>query len=207
MQRSTLFALLTIAILVAAPMQAQRAGGAFHGGGAPMPGGNGPGFGGGPGFPNRSFPRHPGHSRFRNYGSGYAYGYYPYWDDEPFEFYPDQEPAVNVASPPVLVFESRDCRQPAPVPEPPKLIEVPQTKEADARSKPELPTLFIFANGERLEARRYMLTADSLQVETGRQQRTILIGEVDLDATIAANRQRGIDLQIPTDRNHILLGF
>jgi hypothetical protein len=207
MQRTTSFALLMIAILVAAPMQAQRAGGAFHGGGAPMPGGNRPGFGSRPGFPNGYVPRHPGYSRFRNYGSGYAYGYYPYWDEEPFESYPEPEPTENVASPPVLVFESRDCRPPAPVPEPPKLIEVPQTKEADATSKPEPPTLFVFANGERLEARRYMLTADSLQVETGRQQRTISIGKLDLDATIAANRERGIDLQIPTDSNHIFLGF
>ena len=202
-----LFALLTVAILVAAPMRAQRVGGAFHGGGTPMPGGNGPGFGGRPGFPNSSFSHHPGHSRFSNNGSGYAPWDYPYWDEEPFESYPDPEPPENVTSPPVLVLESRDCRAPAPVPQPPKLIEVPQTREAGATPKPEPPTLFIFANGERLEARVYILTADSLHVEIGRQRRTILIGEVDLDATIAANRERGIDLQIPTDRNQIFLSF
>jgi len=116
-----LFALLTIAIMVAAPMQAQRAGGAFHGGGAPKPGGNGPGFGGRPGFPNGSFSHHPGYSRFRNYGSGYAPGYDPHWDEEPFESYPEPEPEENVTFPPVLVLESRDCRPPAPVPDPPKL--------------------------------------------------------------------------------------
>jgi hypothetical protein len=65
--------------------------------------------------------------------------------------------------------------------------------------------IFIYPNF--ILAKDNMLTADSLHVEIGRQQRTILIGEVDLDATIAANRERGIDLQIPTDRNHILLGF
>jgi hypothetical protein len=205
MQRPVLFALLTIAILVAASMQAQRAGGAFHGGGAPVPGGHGPGFGSRPGFPNGFVPPHPGYPRFRNYGSVFVPWYYPYWEEEPSESYP--EPAENVTSPPVLVLESRDCRAPAPVPEPPKLIEVPQTKEAAATSKPEPPTLFIFANGERLETRRYMLTTDSLHVEIGRQQRTILIDEVDLDATVAANRERGIDLQIPTDGNHIFLGF
>ena len=182
-----LFALLTMAILVAAPMRAQRVGGAFHGGGAPVPGGNGPGFGGRPGFPNGFVPPHPGYRRYGNYGSGYVPGYDPYWDEEPFESYPEPEPAENVTSPPMLVLESRDCRTPAPVPEPPKLIEVPQTKEVGAPSKPGLPTLFVFANGERLETRRYLLTADSLHVEIGRQQRTILIGEVDLDATIAAN--------------------
>jgi hypothetical protein len=119
----------------------------------------------------------------------------------------EAQPAVNVTSPPVLLLESRDCRPPAPVPKPPKLIEVPQTKEADAPSKPELPTLFVFANGERLEARRYMLTTDCLHVAVGRQERIISIGRLDLDATIAANRERGIELQIPTDSNHIFLGF
>ena len=205
MQRSILFALLTMAILVAAPMQAQRVGGAFHGGGAPVPGGNGPGFGGRPGFPNGSFSHHPGYGRFSNYGSGFGSWDYPFWDDEPFESYP--EPAENVTPPAVLVLESPDCRPPAPVPEPPRLIEVPQTKEAGVAPKPEPPTLFIFANGERLEARHYMFTADSLHVEIGRQKRTVPIDEVDVDATIAANRERGIDLQIPTDENHILLSF
>src|SRR5271157_5794866 len=205
MQRSALFALLMMAILVAAPTQAQRGGGGFHGGGIGMPGGNGPRFGGRPGFPNGSFSHHSGYGRFRNYGSVFDAWDYPYWGEEPFESYP--EPSVNVPPPPVLVLESRECRSPEPVPEPPKLIEVPQTTKAGATSKPDPPTLFVFANGERLEARRYMLTADSLRVEIGRQQRTISLDKLDLDATIAANRERGIDLKIPTDRNHIFLSF
>jgi|SRR5271166_1275558 len=203
MHRSSLFALLTIAILVAAPLQAQRMGGAIHGGSAPMPSGTGSGSSGRPGFPNGSLSHHPGY-RYRNYGSAYVPWDYPFWEDEPFESYP--EPAENVSPSPVLVLESRDCRMPAPVPEPPKLIEVPQTKDGPT-SRPGPPTLFVFANGERLEARRYVLTAESLHLEIGRQERTVSIGKLDLDATVAANRERGIDLRIPTDENHILLGF
>lgn len=52
-----------------------------------------------------------------------------------------------------------------------------------------------------------MLTTDSLRVEIRRQQRRISLGEIDVDATIAANRERGIDLKIPTDKNEIFLGF
>jgi len=210
MQRLMLFALLTFAILAAAPLQAQRLGGGFHAGGH---GGHGPGFGGhGPGFGGRSgfFPHHPGYGRFGNYGVGFGVWGYPFWDeDESFDFYP--EAAMNAPAPapaPVVVIESRDRPPvPAPVPEAPKLIEVPQAKNPGPASKPDPPALFILTNGERLEARRYMLTADSLHVEIARRQRTISLGQLDLDATIAANRERGIDLKIPADRNEIFLGF
>jgi len=171
-----------------------------------MPGGNGPRFGGRPGFANGAFSHHPGYGRSRYYRSAFAPWYYPYWDEaEPFDAY--AEPAVNVASPPVVLVESGDYRPSAPPPEPPKLIEIPETNKAGATPKSSVPALFVFTNGERLEARRYTFTADSLRVETGRQQRTVPLDKLDLDATIAANRERGIDLQIPTDKNQIFLGF
>lgn len=171
-----------------------------------MPGGNGARLVGRPGLPIDSFRHHLSYQRFRDYGLGFSPWYYPYWDgEEPFDAYP--EPAVNVTSPPVVVMESRDYRPPVPPPEPPKLIEVPETKKVGATPKSLAPALFVFANGERLEARRYTLTAGSLWVEIGRQQRTVSLDKLDLDATIAANRERGIDLQIPTDSNQIFLGF
>ena len=209
MQPSVLLALLTVAILVAAPLQAQRAGGGSHGGGPGMASGNGLALGSRPGFPHGSFPHY---RRFRNYGLGFASWYNPYWDEgEPFEFYPASELSVTsppvVAPPPVVIVESHDYRPPVPAPEGPKLIEVPQAKGTPITSKPAQPTLFVLANGDRLEARRYMLTTDSLRVEIGRQQRRISLPEIDVDATIAANRERGIDLKIPTGKNEIFLGF
>jgi hypothetical protein len=210
MQRWLLFALLTAAILVAILLHAQREGGGFHGAGSGMAGGNGMGWGIRAGFPNGSFPRYTRYHHFRNYGLNFASWYYPYWDGgEPLEFIPESELSVTsppVAAPPVVIVGSHDYRPPAP-PEGPKLIEVPQTKGSATATKPERPTLFVFANGERLEARRYTLTASSLQVEIGRQQRRIPLSEINVDATIAANRERGIDLEFPTGRNEIFLGF
>jgi len=210
MKRLVLSALLAIAIVSTAPLQAQKGGGGFHGGGPGIAGGHGPGVGGRPGFPNGSVPHDPRYHRFRNYGWGFASWYYPYWDEGESLDYAEamNVPSPPVTAPPVIVVENRDYRPPAPAPESPKLIEVPQTKEKTAVApRPEPPTLFVFANGERLEARRYMLTADSLRVEIGRQQRRVPLGEIDVDATIAANRERGIDLKIPTGRNEIFLGF
>ena len=211
MQRWMLFAVLTAAILVATPLYAQRGGGGFHGGGRGMGGGNGLGLGGRPGFPNGSFPHYRRHHRFSNYGLGFASWYYPYWDEgEALEFYPQPESSATsppVVTPPVVIVNSHDNRPPAPAPAGPKLIEVPPTKGFATTTKPEPPALFVFANGERLEINRYMLTANSLRVEIGRQQRRIPLSEIDVDATIAANHERGINLEFPTGRNEIFLGF
>jgi len=161
--------------------------------------------GGGHGFPNSH--RWGIGGRYRNSGAFYAPWYYPYWD-EGWDLPDYYEPPAQASSPPVIVMQSRDDNrsQPARIPESPKLIELPDSKDA-APSKPDQPTLFVFANGKQLEARRYTLTPDSLRVEIDRQQRTIPLGELNLEATIAANRERGIDLKVPTDGSQIFLGF
>ena len=71
---------------------------------------------------------------------------------------------------------------------------------------PQVATVFVLANGERLETRQYMLTADSVRVTTGGQQRVIAMSALDVKATIAANHERGIELKIPTSRHEIFLG-
>jgi hypothetical protein len=63
------------------------------------------------------------------------------------------------------------------------------------------------ANGERLEARRFLLTASNLSVSVDRHERTIPLDMLDLEATIAANRERGIELRVPADRTEIFLSF
>jgi hypothetical protein len=97
---------------------------------------------------------------------------------------------------------------PAPEPSVPKaqVIEIPVVANSTA-VKMLPPTIFILANGERLETRRFLLTASNLSFSIDRRQRTIPLDRLDLDATIAANQERGIDLRIPTDRNEISLSF
>jgi hypothetical protein len=203
MQRSLLLALLTLALLLSAPAQGQgRASGASHAGG-------GSHVGGGRGFSNRPFPGRRGWGLTGGYGSFWGAGYYPDWGwDWGWDLGPDYaEPPEQPPSPPVVVVQSRDdVRQPASPPQSPKLIELPGAK-GDETAQNLGPTVFILASGERLESSRYVLTPDSLRVEIDRRQRTIPLADLNLDATLAANRERGIDLKVPTDRSQIFLGF
>jgi len=76
-----------------------------------------------------------------------------------------------------------------------------------AAAKPVPSAIFILTSGERVETSRFLLRANDLSVTVNRQQRTIPLDKVDLDATIAANHERGIDLEVPTDVNQITLRF
>jgi hypothetical protein len=87
----------------------------------------------------------------------------------------------------------------------PKLVDVPQESGAAATASP--PALCVLSNGETIESGRYLLSATSLSIGVGRQQRTIPLSDVNLEATLAANHQRGLDLVIPGDSSSITLGF
>ncbi len=195
MQRAALFTLLA-ALVLGGSLQAQRAAATFHGNGARSAGRTG--FVGRRGVPNRFL---IGDSHFHHNGQGAFFDPYfvPY--DEPYG-YEQPDTAVTNGPAPVAVVP------PAPEPSVPKaqVIEIPVAANASA-VKMLPPTIFILANGERLETRRFLLTASNLSFSIGRQQRTIPLDRLDLDATIAANQERGIDLRIPADRNEISLSF
>jgi hypothetical protein len=87
-----------------------------------------------------------------------------------------------------------------------QVIEIPAANpSAPAKTGP--PAVFLLTNGERVESSRFLITATHLSVSIDRHQRTIPLDLLDLDATIATNRERGIDLRIPSDRNEISLSF
>ena len=67
--------------------------------------------------------------------------------------------------------------------------------------------VFVLSNGEHLESSHYLLTVDSLRVLQGATERLIPLSALDLDATIAANDERGIDVEIPKNKAQITLGF
>jgi hypothetical protein len=196
MQRAALFALLVVSVL-GGSLQAQRTAGTFHGSAARSPGRSG--VVGQRGSPNRFF---PGRSHFRHNGAGGVFAPYfvPY--DEPFDYgQPETEAVTNVPVQPVVIPQT-----PAPSVPKAQVIEIPVVANS-AAVKLLPPTVFILANGERLETRRFLLTASNLSFSIDRQQRTISLDRLDLDATIAANHERGIDLRIPADRNEISLSF
>lgn len=220
-------------LLSAAVMQAQMAGGGSHGG---FPGGGfghapagGKGFAGSAGKDGFHGGGHGGHGFNHRNGfafgfgfPGYAYpGYWPYydywnggisydWDYVNFpptdgaQNYPpeDQARASDTASRPVVVMSNKEA---APPPQSPKLVEIPLPKDAVIKPKP--PALFVLNSGEQLESRRYVLSVDSLRIDLGRNQRVIPISALNVDATVAANQERGIVLAFPQDRSSLFLGF
>ena len=132
----------------------------------------------------------------------------PYWFpfDELGGYEPPYAESTGPDSPPIVLQSSAPDR----VPGTPKIIEVPRESsraEILPSAKPLPPAIFILKNGERLEAHRFLLRNGSLSFNANRQPRTIPLDSLDLDATLAANRERGIDLHVPADPNEISLSF
>lgn len=72
---------------------------------------------------------------------------------------------------------------------------------------PPKVAVFILNNGEKIESSRYMLSSNSVQIDQNGTERTIPLNELNRTATMEANRQRGVDLQIPTSKSQITLSF
>jgi hypothetical protein len=202
MPRAALFALL-VASMLDSSLQAQRASSSFRG--SVVRSSSRSGLVRRPRLTDSFFPaRVP----LRYNGLGYIAPY-----DELFaEEQPDGEAVSNGEvshgnEPAVIILPPQ--LWPSRIPEPrvlqPKVIEIPRDANSIAKLLP--PAIFVLSNGERLEARRFVLTANSLSVSMDRRQRTIPLAMLDLNATMSANHERGIDLRIPADRTEISLSF
>lgn len=88
----------------------------------------------------------------------------------------------------------------------PQLINVPMMPNA-VTAKPIPKTIFVFANGDQLEADHYILHATFLHVTAGGQDRSIPLSALDIKKTIAVNHQRGIELKIPTNGSEMFVAF
>jgi hypothetical protein len=193
---------LLVASLLTVGLEAQRSGGGFHGSAFR---GFGSGFYGQAcrGGHRGAFLSH----RFgqnSSYGWGGAFLFPDYLPDDDSYVQPQPQPSTNEpAPPPQQVYYQR---KPEKAPADPQTIELP-TVAAEAPSEVPPPTTFILTSGERLEARRFVLTTGGLWVTVNRIERSIPLASLDLEATLAANRERGVNLQIPADHNEISLSF
>lgn len=68
-------------------------------------------------------------------------------------------------------------------------------EESDVR------TLLIFKDGHQLEVTNYAIMGSTVYVFTG-DRRKIPLSDIDLDATIKANEQRGVDFHVPAAADH-----
>jgi hypothetical protein len=87
-----------------------------------------------------------------------------------------------------------------------KIIEIPSGPSTQA-AKPRQPTVFVLKKGDKIEARRYTIQGGLLRLTVDGKERTIPVTDLDLKASTAANRERGISLKIPTNPNEIVMGF
>ena len=167
------------------------------------------------------------HSRNNGYG-GYGGGYvyynpYGYYDtgsmDQPQPAANNYEQPVDDEGPGLTVFEHRRDYQ--LIGDSPQYQRERQEQQrlADARgdeksaekkddvtavaAPPEevISTILIFRDGSHREIRNYALMGNGiydLSVKAGQGKMKILLADLDIPATIAANDQRGIDFKVPS---------
>ena len=88
----------------------------------------------------------------------------------------------------------------------PRLTYVPAMPNA-VPVKPIPKTIFVFSNGDQLEAEHYTVYPKFLHVTADGQDRSIPLTALDIPKTVALNRQRGINLKIPTSGNEVFVAF
>ena len=101
---------------------------------------------------------------------------------------------------------SRRTGQEQSVPEKALVIEAAGAEQA-MPVRPNPKTIFILANGERLESEHYTIEAGVLRVTVDGQQRTMPLSALNMNATKSANHERGNDLKLPASRGEVLLAF
>jgi hypothetical protein len=114
------------------------------------------------------------------------------------------EAGDGFASEPIMIQGARE--QASRAAEPPKITEIPAKKGAVA-GKAAPPAIFVLKSGERIEAQRYLLTSNEVQLTADRERRTIPLSMLNLDETLAANHKRGVDLRLPSESGIVSLGF
>jgi hypothetical protein len=133
-------------------------------------------------------------------GWGIPAGYLdPSWDDDSYEETAPNDEASQAA--PETGLERLVMEPPAE----PQVIDVP-AGESGAAPAP-LPTVFVLRQGARIESQSYLLTSEFLILGSGTRTRKIPRSELDEEATVNANQERGIALRIPAGSNEVSLSF
>lgn len=90
----------------------------------------------------------------------------------------------------------------------PKVIEVSPSATMFSSAAKTSPAIFVFKDGRRLESQNYTITDTILTLkEPHRPAMRVLLDQLDIDATVTENRQRGLNLRFPENRSEILIGF
>ena len=88
----------------------------------------------------------------------------------------------------------------------PTMISVPSGPIA-APAKPRQKAVFVLTNGDRLESDEYTIDSNEVSITIGNNKRIIALSALNVEATKAANKERGIAITIPANRGEIVLSF
>jgi hypothetical protein len=89
-----------------------------------------------------------------------------------------------------------------------KVNEIPLSAPRVQAPTVPVSALFLLADGRRIEANNYTLTDQALFIyQRAKPATRVPLEQLDLEATLAANRQRGINLRIPQSGSEIYIGF
>jgi len=147
------------------------------------------------------------------YSVGYGDGFWwPYasesYGDSYFQSEETRPSTDYAATSPVVIYLQNPQQPSAPARTPnPGIIDIPQDNTAKQSATPLPPTVFILANGQSLELKRYTLTQTSLSFTKDYVRRVVPTSQINLEATVAANQKRGVDLRIPESPNQVTIGF
>lgn len=150
--------------------------------------------------------------RYRgSYGWGYyPYGYYPYlgyaWDSDSYDDQPDRDVyAESYAPPPPYRDDSGLQRD----------VEGLNSKidrlqaDVEARNHPkteqEPETALVFRDKHVEEVRNYAISGATLWVLNDAAAKKIPLAQLDLDATVKMNDDRGVDFQVPQPSLSIMI--
>ncbi len=73
--------------------------------------------------------------------------------------------------------------------------------------KPIPKTIFVLTDGEQLESNHYVIGGGFVDLTVAGEERHIALAALDAKKTIALNHQHGVDLNLPTSKNEVFLGF
>jgi len=179
--------------------------GAFHSGGLARSG-----FGRGSGFHGRDGDRHHKRRGFdgrRGYYPYYPYAYYPYgyygWYNDPFFWGSqsgDQDSYAAYQAPAYPVPDRDDSGVQRDLDQlNGKIDRLQQDVEArDQRKDAEPETTLVFRDRHVEEIRNYAIAGGTLWVLNDHQAgKKIPLAQLDLDATVKKNDERGVDFQVP----------
>jgi hypothetical protein len=154
---------------------------------------------------------HRGNRSQNFFGSSvYAVPYYvPYYVGEPVDdtmeqMQPPAQPEQQYLGGPTI-FDRRGPGVPyrdgyaaerAPAKEEPEAaVPAPRSEQVPAADQPE--TLLVFKDGHKVGVQNYAILGDTLYDMTPGHSRKVVIADLDLEATVKENDQRGIDFRLP----------